>query len=253
MNCKNCEVALDGKFCANCGQKANVSRLTFVHVMHEFFHAFTHADKGVLLLAKKMIRYPGTVAREYVEGKRKRYFNPLSFIVITSAINAYICLKTGYYAAMSHDSGPSSGGRKMPETMKEVFEFSDHNGKLLSLIVAVPLLAFFSWVFFRMLRLKAAKYTFPETFVLNSFIVGESNIIRILIFIPFFLLFPAYVNLNLWTFEFLLLIYLIVAYKQFFGQHILLTIVKSVLTMVLFIIFYWVCILAYVSLKHLIF
>lgn len=248
MNCKNCEVTLDGKFCSNCGQKADVARLTFVHVMHEFFHAFTHADKGFLLLAKRLVRAPGLVARQYVEGKRKQYFNPLSFIVITSAVNAYICLQTGYYAAMSRANGQGSGSGRMPEILKEVFEFSDHNGKLLSLIVAVPLLAFFSWLFFR-----RSKYAFPETFVLNSFIVGESHIIRMLIFIPLFLLFPAYVHLNLWIFEGLLLVYLIVAYKQFFGQHIFPTILKSVLTMVLFIIFYWICILVYVYLKHLIF
>jgi hypothetical protein len=246
MNCKNCEVSLDGKFCANCGQKADISRLTFVHVLHEFFHAFTHADKGFLLLSKRLITQPGLVAREYIEGKRKRYFNPLSFIVITSAVNAYISVKTGYFAALSSTEGPDREVREVPQIMREVFEISNNNGKLLSLIVAVPLLAFFSWLFFR-----RSKYVFPETFVLNSFIVGESHMIRMLIFIPFFLLFPQYVQLNLMIFESLLLIYLTIAYKQFFKQNTFLTIVKTILTMALFIIFYWVCILVYVYAKHL--
>lgn len=246
MNCKNCEIALDGKFCANCGQKADIHRLTFLHVAHEFFHAFTHADKGFLLLAKRLITKPGVVAREYVAGKRKQYFNPLSFIVITSAAHAYISLKTGYFVALSQ-TGEGGANKRMPLIWKEVFEISNNNGKLLSLIVGVPLLAFFSWLFFR-----RSKYAFPETFVLNAFIMGEGHIIRTMIFIPLFLLFPQHVQLNLWVFESLLLIYLIVAYKQFFGQNIFLTVLKSTFTMVLFMIFYWICILAYVYVKHLV-
>ena len=99
MICKNCDASFDSKFCPNCGQKADIHAITVKHVLHDFLHAFTHADKGFLMLAKELLTKPGIIAREYVEGKRKKYFNPLSFLVITSAVSAYI---TGKFAILKH-------------------------------------------------------------------------------------------------------------------------------------------------------
>src|SRR5690349_5843120 len=130
MNCKNCESTVDANFCSNCGQKAHIHRITIGHVVHEFIHAVTHADKGFLLLIKKLITRPGIVARQYIEGKRKTYFNPLSFIVITSAIHAFISYKSGYFTSMSSGgSAPGAGGRRMPAIWIEVFQVSNNNGK----------------------------------------------------------------------------------------------------------------------------
>lgn len=76
IECKNCGTAFEGKFCPNCSQKAATHRLTLGHFIHETTHALTHTDKGILLLIKELFVRPGIVAREYVEGKRKKYFNP---------------------------------------------------------------------------------------------------------------------------------------------------------------------------------
>jgi hypothetical protein len=246
MICANCEGSFDSTFCPTCGQKADIHRITVSTVFHDFIHAFTHADKGFLLLVKKLITQPGIVGREYVAGKRKKYFNPLSFLVITSAIHAYATYSSGYFNSTSSGQ-QGGGGRRMPELVVEAFQVSNGNGKTLSLILIAPLLACYSWLFFR-----RSKYTPAETFVLNSFIIGESNMIRVLIFIPLFLLFPGTAQLNLAAFEFLLLIYLVVAYRQFFQQNIFLTILKSVFMLILFIVSYWVFIIGYVFLKHLV-
>ncbi len=246
MNCTNCGNLIGGNYCEHCGQKAVTARVTLSSVAHDFIHALTHADKGFLLLVRNLVTKPGIVAREYVEGKRKKYFNPLSFLVITSAIHAYISYKTGYFDAMGSNQ-PRGAGRHMPALWIETFRISNENGKILTLILIVPLMAFLSWIFFR-----RARYYFAETFVLNSFIVGESHVVRTLIFIPLFLAFPSYANLNVTVFEVILLVYLIVAYRQFFRQNLFLTILKCILTMVLFISLYWAFILAYAYVKHLI-
>jgi hypothetical protein len=109
--CKNCGSTLTGKFCQNCGQKADIHRITFKHLLHEFFHALTHADKGFLFLVKEMTTRPGYVVQEYLDGKRKKYFNPLSFLVIAAAIWAILVLKSGYFESMG--SGGPGGSRQM--------------------------------------------------------------------------------------------------------------------------------------------
>ncbi len=136
MICKNCDATLDGKFCSSCGQRADIHRITVSHLAHEFTHALTHADKGILLLVKELVRRPGYVAKEYLDGKRKKYFNPISFIVATTALSALIAYQSGYYAAIT--SSPREGREYFPY-FHETMEISVHHGKLLALILVVPL------------------------------------------------------------------------------------------------------------------
>jgi hypothetical protein len=246
MNCPNCEALLTSKYCGNCGQKADTHKITLSHILHDFQHALTHTDKGFLLLIKKLILRPGHVAKEYLAGKRKLYFNPLSFLVITSALHALVTSSSGYFEAMSFGSG-NSGGRQMPEWMIDVFRISEHNGKTLSLIVIAPINALLTWLMFR-----KPKFNYAEHFVLHSFLIGQGHIIRMVIFVPFFLIAPEYVRINLYVFQALLLIYQIVAYKQFFDQNIVWTSVKGILIMILSIVLYWVLIIAFVLLRNLI-
>ena len=82
--CLNCGTLLtaDDNFCPHCGQKSRIHRLTLVHIFHEFFHSFTHADKGFLGITADLAAKPGIVAREYIRGKRKKYFNPFTYYLL---------------------------------------------------------------------------------------------------------------------------------------------------------------------------
>ncbi len=243
MKCKNCEATIDGNFCSNCGQNASVHRVTFKHVIHEFFHAFTHADKGFLLLIKRLLTHPGHVAKEYLEGKRKKYFNPLTFLVISAAMHFFAISTSGYFTGMG-----TGENRRMPQLMKEAFEISNSNGKLLDLFLLVPLITIVGWLLFR-----RPKYNLAEHFVLQAFILGLGLNLRTFIFIPLFLLLPGLGSWHLMAFELTILVYLVIAYRQFFQQNIYLTILKTVLVMILYIILYWTCIIAYILLKNILF
>ena len=76
QHCINCENVLRAEdiYCPQCSQRSNTHQLTVGHLLHELFHAVTHADKGFVLLVKKLILQPGTVALEYAAGRRKAYF-----------------------------------------------------------------------------------------------------------------------------------------------------------------------------------
>jgi hypothetical protein len=232
-HCKNCGADLDGKFCSNCGQKADIHSISFSYLTHESVHALTHTDKGFLFLIKDLFLKPGIVAKEYIEGSRKKYFNPLSFFVITSALHAYFVTKTGYFSAS--ESGGNASGRRMPSWMADAFTYSNEHGRLFQFLFIIPLLALLTWTFFR-----KPKRNLAELSVLFAFIVGESNVIRILIFIPVFVLFPELGRSNIYTFEFLLLVYIAIALKQFYNQNIIVTAIKSLFIVLLMIVLYWV-------------
>lgn len=95
--CKNCTAHFKGHYCPNCGQKASAGRLKTGNVLHEFWHNFTHTDSGYLSLLKAMIIKPGTVIREYIDVKRKRYFNPYTFYLVTTAVLIFLAAKVFKY------------------------------------------------------------------------------------------------------------------------------------------------------------
>jgi hypothetical protein len=250
MICANCNGLVETNFCPSCGQKKDIHRISVRHVLHEGFHSITHADKGFLLLLKDLLSRPGYVAKEYIDGKRKRYFNPLSFLVISSAIFAYFGNLTGFMEKLTGGGGaPRAGGRPISEEWREVFYIASHHGKWLTLFLIAPLFAFLSWLFF--IR---KKYNYAENFVLHAFIFGEAAIFRVVVFVPLFLLFPdkTFV-LNMYFYEVIFMTFVVIAYKQFFQQHLAFVIVKAVLTRVLFVLLFWALIYGYVVVKGLVF
>jgi hypothetical protein len=89
--CPNCEapLAADAHFCVQCGQNAQLHRLSIGHIFHDGIHYFLHADKSIFSLVKRLSTETGTVAREFIQGKRKRHFPPLNFFLIVAGLTVF--------------------------------------------------------------------------------------------------------------------------------------------------------------------
>lgn len=87
--CKNCDTQIDGSYCPNCSQskKAN-SRLTFKSIISDFFETIFNFDKGFFYTIWNLILHPGFVVNSFIDGKRKRFTNPVKFFIIAKAIQA---------------------------------------------------------------------------------------------------------------------------------------------------------------------
>ena len=188
-NCLNCNNSLETtqKFCGNCGQKARTHRLTLGHFFHEFFHAFTHADKGIFYLLKGLATRPGVVAREYIEGKRKKYFNPYTFFLIMMGI--YVISNQFFSGGTIADHVPA-GILKIPNEQAKVkaiamFErgqdvrvFMGRNGNIVSMI-AIPTIAFIFWLAYR-----KRKYNYAEHLTANLMFTTFANLAFTIIVFP---------------------------------------------------------------------
>ena len=106
--CQNCGSALArGKnYCSHCGQEARTSRLTLTQLWHDLLHALTHVDRSVLSLLRPLLIWPGYVARDYVEGKRKRYFRPLSWLVVIVGLVSAEVVVSGFHVAIANNPSP---------------------------------------------------------------------------------------------------------------------------------------------------
>ncbi len=176
--CLNCAADFEPeqKFCANCGQKADTHRLNLKHIWHDIIHAFTHADKGILFLVKELAKNPGLVAREYIEGKRKKYFNPFSFLFLVVGFASVLLIGSGFMGYR--------GGSKIP--VNPVSEFINRHVNVV-ILFNVPVLAFFSMLMFR-----KSKLNYAENLVLAAFASGERSIFFSLLIAPLWMLLHSY-------------------------------------------------------------
>ena len=93
--CTNCDNQCSGSSCNICGQK-ETHRYTVAQVLHELVHGFTHADKGIFSFAWNIVRRPGTVALDLVEGRRQRYFKLFQYLISILGITTFLLRKTKF-------------------------------------------------------------------------------------------------------------------------------------------------------------
>lgn len=225
MICKNCGNDFEGNFCNQCGQNIVSGRFKLKEISHNFFHAFTHLDRGILFLVKELFFRPGIVAKEYLEGKRKKYFNPLQFLILGVAITTFIAINYSLF-------GPQVNPETIPDLtpqQKYGLQFNNFIYKYFNLIIflSVPIMALYSRIVF-----KKSGYNYAENLIFNTFIAGERNIIYLLL-TPFFYFFKSYWFIPLAFYYIGWNIYFVIAFNQFFGGKKLITTMKYFLVFIL--------------------
>lgn len=211
--CLNCESPLADaqRFCGQCGQKTGRERLTIGQISHDFIHAMTHVDHSIFALIKSLAYRPGHVAREYIEGRRKKYFGPFAFLVITVGLASFAVVLSG---AQFFSPIPDN----------DIANFLQQHINLV-ILAQIPLLAAVCALLFRGSRLHYA-----EHLVLVAYTSGFRVLFLALVAVPVFhfaRLAPisrttAPVYLGLW------LIYFSVAAVQFYRGRVFWTVARAV-------------------------
>lgn len=154
LNCLNCDTQLSGKFCSNCGQKADTHRITFKHfIMHDVLHGVWHFEKGMLFTAKQALLRPGKAALDYIAGKRIRYYNVFYFILLLIGLNIFI---NHYFEQILESYNTHTTENKGIAKSLEIFM---ENYKKVVTFAMVPLFAFNSWLLFRRKKLNFSEHT----------------------------------------------------------------------------------------------
>jgi Na+/melibiose symporter-like transporter len=200
----NCGHSLQGEdvYCPRCGQAAATHRFSFAHFLHEFFHAFTHTDKSVFALIRGLSTRPGHLVREYLDGQRKKYFNPFTFLLLVAAFSILVLQFSGTFKGNSPRqpentaAGSPGSARVSPppasvnpriaaiqERARKVGAFMEKKQNLV-MIIAVP---FNSLIFFVFYLRRKRNYT--EHLVANVFFVAFVILFSSIIFYPMLALF----------------------------------------------------------------
>ncbi|MBD8533012.1 DUF3667 domain-containing protein [Massilia sp. CFBP 13647] len=97
--CPNCSTHIAGQFCQGCGQAAHLHVPSAREFLHEFIAHYVALEGKLWKSVALLLFRPGRLTRDYIEGKRARYVEPLrlylSFSIIFFAIFKFSGLSFG--------------------------------------------------------------------------------------------------------------------------------------------------------------
>jgi hypothetical protein len=165
LHCLNCHASIGGtaRFCARCGQRCDTTRLSFGDVARDLMHSFVNVERGPLTFAWALLIRPGGVAREYVEGKRRRHYGPFATLAVLVGLTALLVNLSGFQM-LRHDG--------LPSTPTAILERHFN----LLLLLQLPILAIVCAMVFR-----AARLTLPEHMVLAAYALSVRAVLLALV------------------------------------------------------------------------
>ncbi|MGX5820682.1 DUF3667 domain-containing protein [Chitinophaga lutea] len=169
--CKNCGTSAAGNFCPQCGQSYHEGRIDAHYFLHDIPHSIFHVDKGFFYTFRSLFTRPGQMIKDYLDGKRVKYFRPFGYVVIMSTIcallvklisagivNTYVTYHPGYVA------GERAG-------------FFNHYFSVFVFLM-IPFASGITWLFMR-----RGKYNYWEHFLINTYIAAQLNIMQVLVYL----------------------------------------------------------------------
>lgn len=169
VTCKNCQTVFSGNYCYQCGQIANVKRITWKEVFHHIPHALFHVNRGFIFTIRELFIRPGYAVKDFIDGKRVNFSNPLMYIVL---LGGFTTLFYNYF-----DVPLNIEGENIHHLLRSNDIFSNKYF-IIKTIASIPIIAGFCYLLFREYKLN-----FPEYIVMGSFLTGQMMVI-ILLFLP---------------------------------------------------------------------
>ncbi|MDM9630935.1 DUF3667 domain-containing protein [Robiginitalea aurantiaca] len=98
MTCKNCKAALrtDYVFCPACGAKVAPNRLTYRGLFADILERFFDWDNSFHRTVRTMTVHPEKVIGDYIDGVRRRYLNPMSYLGIALGLSGILLFAMKY-------------------------------------------------------------------------------------------------------------------------------------------------------------
>lgn len=228
MECKNCNDSLrtDYSFCPACGAKVIRNRLTVKNLWYDFTERFFNLDNTFIITFKHLFTKPEAVIGGYINGVRKRYMNPISYLTVALVFSglAFLVLRKFYGINLMATESISSG---LASKIEKIYDY-----QTLLAYISLPIYAIITWLIF----IDKNRFNISEHFIINFYIVAQYSILQFFILIPIFGLFKiSYADFSN-VFMFFVIGYQFYVLKKLHKTKLLNTILRAIGYTILMII-----------------
>ncbi|WP_247043246.1 DUF3667 domain-containing protein [Allomuricauda sp. F6463D] len=192
MNCKNCDARLrtDFLYCPACGAKMIRNRITSKNLWDDFLEGYFNLDNTFIKTFIHLFSKPEVVIEGYLQGVRRKYLNPISYIGIALTLSGIVVfLMAKSIDFMEFDIFETGAQTVYQEKlMGFILDY-----QALIFMIYIPLIAISSWLCF-----DKKKYNFAERIIIFMYTLAHFSLfsfipsILVLLFIP-----EHYINYSL--------------------------------------------------------
>lgn len=176
MICKNCEQNFKGNFCMECGQRSDVKRVDFQYIANEIPDSILQINQGFFFTVKELTLRPGRSIQNFLTGKRKAYYKPIAFFLVTATTYFLLAYLLGKDTII--DDFISGVTNSMKDNNKTsgiaVLEWISKNQSYFILLL-IPVFSFASYLAF-----VRSQFNYFEHVVINLYITGYQMIIYLI-------------------------------------------------------------------------
>ncbi|WKN46134.1 DUF3667 domain-containing protein [Tunicatimonas pelagia] len=148
-------------------------RITLHYLWQEILSTLSW-DKGLFFTCKQLLINPGAAIREYIAGERKRYSNPIRFLVFATALASFVVIKLDLIGRALREDILASGDERAQQAQQEAIAFVYQYYNIIGFLT-VPLLALITHAFFR-----RRGYNYAEHLTLAAFVTAEYTLLYLL-------------------------------------------------------------------------
>jgi hypothetical protein len=163
MECKNCNTIFEGNYCNICGQKAGEKRFMLGNLPGEFLHGFYHVHSGLLFTIRELFIRPGETLRGYIYGKRVKYFNPFTYLLLISLVGGFLYKWSGVPEHLNENLLASG------DTIRFTGKYFSYR-----MLLTIPAYAIICSIMYR-----SSKYNIAEQLIVNTFLISQSIVLML--------------------------------------------------------------------------
>ena len=241
MDCKNCKNSLrdiDG-FCSVCGARIIDERISFRFLFNEFLDKVLSVDNKLLKTFFHLFTKPEVVIDGFINGVRKKYYNPVSYLLISITLTGIylyflkdVAMETMNVLEVEPDPNNPFGNA---ESMKKIFDITTDYQAFIT-VSNIPIYGFISWLVF----LNKKKYNFYEHLIIYLYAASQITVLSFLIVVPIYFInkeIGGFVSLVMSGISILYFGYVLIRlFKLSFFQFIIKTIYFSFISVVLLVL-----------------
>ena len=90
-HCLNCGESLAGQYCGGCGQRARSRLISLWELISDAFGDLFELDSRLWRTLVPLLVRPGTLTRDYLQGKRARFMPPFRMYIVLSLLFLWCC------------------------------------------------------------------------------------------------------------------------------------------------------------------